>query len=223
MKGAMKMKKVLVLATCMVLLLAGAAQAGVLQLGDDYTSIHGIWGSSHETWGGGSFEPSSWNGTPLEFVYCVDALHSLSSSGYNSASATTTGVVNGSLVHNAGQVAWLLDHFGTAGNGDEAYALQAAIWHVIYEGAGRHGTDKYNIDRTEHLDAVDLYDTMLLALGSKTADISGYLWITPGGNNCEKQQGLVASIRSVPEPGTFFLLGSGLLGLVAVGRKKFCK
>ena len=115
----------------------------------------------------------------------------------------------------------MLDHYGTAGNDYKAYALQAAIWHVIYEGTGPGSTDRYNIDPGHNAAAEILYASMLAALGSQTSDISAYLWITPGGTNyC--LQGLVAP-NPVPEPGTMILLGSGLVGLAGWGRKKFRK
>lgn len=220
------MKKILVMATCMVLLLAGAAQADILKLGSNYTPIHFTYDSSNYYVGGGSYgPPSSWNGTPLNFVYCVDLFHNISVPGtYSLASATATGVVNGALVNNAGEVAWLLDHYGTGGNGDAAYALQVAIWHVIYDGYGGH---TLVIDSSHSsANANTLYTNMLAALGSQTSVLSSYLWITPapgGRNNWYYEQGLVASVHSVPEAGALILFGTGLIGLVGYRRVRRMK
>ena len=221
------MKKVLVLATCMVLLLAGAVQAATLTLGSHVTWINSTMDGTNVTVGGGSFDFATWTetgGTPttFDFIYCVDFFNHISLNGiYGNAAATSTGVVNGTTIHNAEQVAWLLDTYGTGGNGVQAYALQAAIWHVIYDGSpdAGHLYTIWNISGTSDDAAVELYNTMLLALGSNTSDVSRYLWITPNGttNNVQGQ------VASVPEPGTMILLGIGLIGMASFGRKKFRK
>jgi hypothetical protein len=139
---------------------------------------------------------------------------------YSSASGNNIGVVNGALINNAGQVAWLLDHYGTGGNGYQAYALQAAIWHVIYDTPDLEYSIRDIFGSSDDA-AVALYNTMLEALRLSTGegDISRYLWITPIGNN--GVQGQVA--YSIPEPGTMILLGTGLIGLAGYGRKRFRK
>lgn len=216
------MKKVLILATCLVLLLAGAAQADTLTLGSHVTWIASTWDGTNVTVGGGSFDYASLtssNGTtPLKFIYCVDFLNHISlNTTYGPASVTDTGVANGVPIYNAEKVAWLLGHYGTGGNGLEAYALQAAIWDVIYDGTGTGGfAHKYDLGASAPPDVVTLYNSMLTALSNRTDEghISNYLWITPD-SNTNKIQGQVAS---VPEVGTLILFGTGLVGLVGYRR-----
>ena len=62
------------------------------------------------------------------------------------------------------------------------------------------------------------YTAYLNALGdNNTGNVSNFLWISPGKTaDTLTYQGLVAP---VPVPATFWLLGSGLLGLVAIRRR----
>lgn len=207
----MKMKKLLGLATCVVLLLAGAAQADTLQLGSHYTPIHFTYGGAKYE-GGGSFDLSKWNGAPLTFIYCVDLSHYISLNGvYGSATATSTGFVNGAFINNAGRVAWLLDNYGRGGNDYRAYALQAAIWHVIYGGT-------FDIGRGFNTNAEHLYDSMLADLGTKDGNISSYLWITPYTPLAGKNNWVQGQVAFVPEAGALLLFGTGLVGLVGYRR-----
>jgi hypothetical protein len=223
------MRKILVLATCMVvLLLAGTGQAATLTLGNHYTGIAFVENGVNKTLGGGSFDVATWAetaGTPtnLSFIYCVDLGHNISLNGvYGSATATTNGYANGAYINNADQVAWLLDHYRTGGNGNAAYALQAAIWHVIYD-TNTPG-HLYGIGGSAPSGAISLYNTMLAALdlaiidavkaGAAVGNVSNYLWITPDGRNNSIQ----AQVSFVPEAGALFLFGTGLVGLVGYRR-----
>ncbi len=194
-------------------------RADILQLGGTFSSpipmnINGT--LSNE--GGGSIEPSSLNGNTLAWVYCVDLFRNISVPGtWSSAVVTTTGVVNGSLVNNAGEVAWLLSKYGVAGQGDQAKALQAAIWHVIFDGVGGNTVA---LDSTAPIGVKNDYNNMLAALGSNTGNVSDFLWLTPGGNN-HSYQGLVTP---VPEPttmiaGALLLLPFGASAMRIIRRK----
>ena len=161
------------------------------------------------TEGGGSIDVSYLNGNQLSYLYCVDLFKRVYVPGdYPSTVVNNAGLIYGSPLANADQVAWLLSHYGTAGQGDAAIALQAAIWTVI------NGFNVYHLDAAAP--QYGLYDSYLTALGNNTGDVSDFLWITPGTSDVAgaltQYQGLVGI--TVPEPGVLTLLG---LGLVALG------
>lgn len=207
MKKLVTNSRIALLAACTLALGMSQLRADILMLGGTYsTPIPMRIDNVTQNEGGGSIEPSTLNGSPLSWVYCVDLFRNISVPGtWNTAGVTTTGDVNGSPVNNAGQVAWLLANYGTAGQSDQAKALQAAIWHVIFNGAGGHTVA---LDVSAPAAVTSDYNAMLSLLGSNTGNVGNYLWLTPGGSD-HTFQGLVTT-TPVPEP-TTMIAGALLL------------
>jgi hypothetical protein len=207
------MKKILVLAACLALLTAGAAQAATLTVGGTYSyPIYMLDPSNNQlTEGGGSIDISYLNGTQLNYLYCVDIGTSVYVPGtYSQTVVTTNGNVYGSQVSNAIKVAWLLHTYGVSGQGDQAKALQASIWSLTNPG--------YTMDPLAQ--QYSLYSSYLGSIPDNPNNyVSNFYWITPGttdsNGNLVQYQALVAP---TPIPGTVLLMGSGLAGLVGVAR-----
>jgi hypothetical protein len=190
--------KIALLTAVLALGMSPVRAAFDLNLGGTYSSISIVLDGTTTTEGGGSIDNSTLNERP-SWVYCVDLFHDVYVPGdYNNTGVSTSGVVNGYTVNNAGEVAWLLAHYATTGHGIQAMALQAAIWHVIYDGSsGYAGNHTVNPDTGASY--YTEYVTMLSALGSQTGNVSSFDWLSPGiANNSTVYQGLVA----VPEPTT---------------------
>ena len=200
-----------ILTAVMLVLWMSPVRAALFNLGGTYSSniplfLNGVFDNE----AGGSIDNSTLNGRAT-WVYCVDLFDNVYAPGtYNYTVVSTTGVVNGQTVDNAGQVAWLLDHYGTTGQTTEAMALQAAIWHVIYDGsAGYAGAHTVTLDTSVASAALTTeYNNMLSALGNNTAAISSVDWVTPNNGSTMVFQGLVTS--AVPEPATV-IAGAAML------------
>jgi len=207
------MKKVLVLAACMLFLVGGVAQAAYttsLHLGAaNYTPITG-----QGQRGGGSFDGSTLGGQSLGWIYCVDVSNPIyGSETYPSnnytVDVTTDGKIHGVDVVNKEKVAYLLEHYAVdaAGNKNRESALQAAIWFQVSSGA-------WSLGSTALQETKDYYDAIFTA-GIGSGNVSNFSWLSPTDGPLGKQnyQGLVT-----PIPGAVWLLGSGLAGLVGIGR-----
>jgi len=225
------MKTIVLVIASIVLLMAGTANA-------DYTADLSLGGTFPGgilitengvpvTTSGGPISPSTLNGAPLEYVYCLDLYKDVGvPNTYPDTVVTTNGVIygNSSPVNNAARIAWLLGTYGaaaTAQGGDAAVALQVAIWHEEYLGTAKPVVLASNAPSAQITD----YNADLAALGSNTGNVASFLWMTPENSQNTQFQAEVGALplttgSEAPIPGAAWLLGSGLFWLAAF-RKRF--
>jgi hypothetical protein len=202
-----------------------AAHADSLTLGSPGEAMNFTIDGQTETARGGNFSPSSAviGGQTVVFgaVYCVDLFHEISpNQTFNGVTFTTNGVVNNQFVNNRNQIAWLLLNI-VATTADQQAGLQAAIWDEEY------GSSHFTLNTGGAIATDETAD--LLALNSASGYSSTLYqdvdWITPPYTGNEDrgfnyQQGLVGVPDPVPEPGTLSLLGTGILGIAGMIRRR---
>ena len=150
--------------------------------------------------GGGSIVISTLNGVTLPWVYCVGLYTDVYvSADYDKTVVTNNGYVNGSLVTNAGNIAYLLDTYATAyaGNTHEEASLQAAIWQIEYGASSSPGTGV--VIQSVVGGDLTLFNTLLTA-GRATAPLDTIRWLSPKNSSSTVYQGLVTI--GTPEPST---------------------
>jgi hypothetical protein len=208
-----------------------------LNLGGSYNGgIQMIFQGADTSEGGGPISPSSLDSIALAWVYCVDIPDQVNVPGnYTDTTVTNDGTVvdtlapkatNGSgLLNNAGEVAYLLDQYAAgATTADAQIALQAAIWAVVYDGIGTGATGLntgYYIANPGADSTAILGDYSTYTTGIGSDSVSNVLWFSPSVDGVTFDQALVGNNNgAVPEPASILLLGTLLLGVLHLLKRK---
>jgi hypothetical protein len=151
-------------------------------------------------------------------AYCVDIYDSISRGDYYGVLLDITTAVSdpsGNL-RDYSSAATLLEQYGAAYDADndsDEEQLQLSIWETLYEDSNA----AFSLASGDF--SSDDYGFLTLGTGF---DISQYkvLRFTDASGNFLNKQDLLVKVNSVPIPGTAWLLGSGLFGLIGIMRRR---
>ena len=160
-------------------------------------------------------------GAPVIDIYCVDYLHwATVGSTWN---VNITNLASGNLSATRGgnaalaqyqQMAWLTTQYN--GNDDQTRAIQTAIWNIMTSSAPEVDIAGTMYDTSYWMaQAASRYDDYDASFYAQFAVLTpaNFANLTNGG-----PQEYLTRVTAVPEPGTYLLMASGLLGVAGVAR-----
>ena len=163
------------------------------------------------------------------YSYCVDLLNNERDPQYNVNILSTDVMTADGMTGTAQKAVWLFNTYAAAAHdssaGSLAAGLQLAIWDVLYDDGrklefdGTLGSMSNSFYVTVASDAAKLagqgYLDALNAPGTNYINATSAIWL-----DAPKGYGQDQITKTVPEPATLLLLGTGLASLAARRRKK---
>lgn len=208
--------------------LAGLVLAAVASPAAAQTETIKLTSTGSKTWNGyyvGPYQAQviSQPGSPTIDIYCVDFQHTVSvgqqwdatySNVMGDLSNTRAGLAYGETKARTmyQQAAYLTTFYATA-NSSQTGAINSAIWNIFYTGAPDKGGSGANSSSYWLTQAQNNYATA--GIDYRTFAVVTDVKFELGG-----KQEFLTTVTATPEPSTYLMMASGLIGLAGLGYRR---
>ncbi len=212
------MKKSIWAAFVIILIYAGTAsgQSIVLDISNSassLTSTSWLFSGQKETGLAGSFTGSNADSNFTTPVYCIE----IDQDVYLGKSYSYDIHLLADVAEKYQDAGWLMNQFSSLTNTKDSWALQFAIWDLVYDGGGSIDFSSGNFQALgNNSPLLSSIATSYNSTSNHSFDMNNFVIFTS-----PTVQDLIGIRQSpVPEPATMILFGLGLVGLVGIVRIK---